>query len=142
MTPAFITARSWDAEVGRKRIGGEGGANGDRPSVQKAAKDRIVPPEAVIAAAPDVILASWCGKKVVPDKIRQRAGWSRDCERIRPPQGRCHSHRRNRRGHRGKAGDIGDPDCIRSGTGPCGNGPGRQFVTAGRKRHRPVGAAN
>jgi iron complex transport system substrate-binding protein len=22
-----------------------------------------------------VILASWCGKKVVPDKIRQRPGW-------------------------------------------------------------------
>ncbi|MBR2118893.1 MAG: cobalamin-binding protein [Pseudomonadota bacterium] len=41
----------------------------------KAAKDRIVMPEAVIAANPDVILASWCGKKVVPDKIRQRAGW-------------------------------------------------------------------
>jgi iron complex transport system substrate-binding protein len=29
----------------------------------------------VIAAAPDVILASWCGKRVVPDKIRQRRGW-------------------------------------------------------------------
>jgi iron complex transport system substrate-binding protein len=43
---------------------------------QKAAKDRIVTPDAVIAAAPDVILASWCGKKVVPDKIRQRPGWS------------------------------------------------------------------
>lgn len=42
----------------------------------KAAKDRTVAPEAVIAANPDVILASWCGKKVVPDKIRQRAGWS------------------------------------------------------------------
>ncbi|MBN9596372.1 MAG: cobalamin-binding protein [Afipia sp.] len=42
---------------------------------EKAAKDRIVTPEAVIAANPDVILASWCGKKVVPDKIRQRAGW-------------------------------------------------------------------
>lgn len=41
----------------------------------KAAKDRIVAPEAVVAANPDVILASWCGKKVVPDKIRQRAGW-------------------------------------------------------------------
>ena len=27
-------------------------------------------------AAPDVILASWCGKKVVPDKIRNRPGWS------------------------------------------------------------------
>ena len=45
-------------------------------SKQKAAKDRIVAPDAVIAAAPDVILASWCGKKVVPDKIRARAGWS------------------------------------------------------------------
>jgi hypothetical protein len=28
------------------------------------------------AAAPDVILASWCRKKVVPDKIRRRSGWS------------------------------------------------------------------
>src|SRR4051794_30595809 len=44
--------------------------------LQKAAKDRIVAPEVVRAAAPDVILASWCGKKVVPDKIRQRPGWS------------------------------------------------------------------
>ncbi len=42
----------------------------------KAAKDRIVDPEAVRAAAPDVILASWCGKKVVADRIRQRPGWS------------------------------------------------------------------
>jgi iron complex transport system substrate-binding protein len=30
----------------------------------------------VIAANPDVILASWCGKKVVPERIRQRPGWS------------------------------------------------------------------
>lgn len=42
---------------------------------QKAAKDRIILPDVVRAAAPDVILASWCGKKVVPDKIRQRPGW-------------------------------------------------------------------
>ncbi len=35
---------------------------------QKAAKDRIVSPHDVIAAAPDVIVASWCGKKVVLDK--------------------------------------------------------------------------
>jgi iron complex transport system substrate-binding protein len=41
----------------------------------KSAKDRIVAPEAVVAAAPDVILASWCGKKVVPRKIRARPGW-------------------------------------------------------------------
>jgi iron complex transport system substrate-binding protein len=42
---------------------------------QPAAKDRIVSPEVVRDAAPDVILASWCGKKVVPDRIRQRPGW-------------------------------------------------------------------
>src|SRR3978361_1104553 len=43
---------------------------------QQAAKDRIISPDVVRAAAPNVILASWCGKKVVPDKIRQRPGWS------------------------------------------------------------------
>ncbi len=42
---------------------------------QKAAKDRIILPEVVRKAAPDVILASWCGKKVVPDRIRKRPGW-------------------------------------------------------------------
>jgi iron complex transport system substrate-binding protein len=37
------------------------------PELRKhmAAKDRIVSPQDVIAAAPDVILASWRGKKVV-----------------------------------------------------------------------------
>jgi iron complex transport system substrate-binding protein len=43
---------------------------------QKAAKDRIILPDVVRDAAPDVILASWCGKKVVPDRIRSRPGWS------------------------------------------------------------------
>jgi iron complex transport system substrate-binding protein len=42
-----------------------------RPS----AKNRIISSDQVRAAAPDVILASWCGKKVVPDKIKRRAGW-------------------------------------------------------------------
>ena len=42
---------------------------------QKSAKERIVSASDVIAAAPDIILASWCGKKVVSDKIRQRPGW-------------------------------------------------------------------
>jgi iron complex transport system substrate-binding protein len=42
---------------------------------RKSARDRIVPPANVIAAAPDLILASWCGKKVVPDRIRRRPGW-------------------------------------------------------------------
>jgi iron complex transport system substrate-binding protein len=43
---------------------------------RKAAKDRIISPEVVRDLAPDVILASWCGKKVVTDRIRQRPGWS------------------------------------------------------------------
>jgi iron complex transport system substrate-binding protein len=42
---------------------------------KKAAKDRIVSSEKVRELAPDVILASWCGKKVALDRIRQRPGW-------------------------------------------------------------------
>ncbi|MEA2933774.1 MAG: iron complex transport system substrate-binding protein [Variibacter sp.] len=42
---------------------------------RKSARERIVTADAVVAAAPDVILASWCGKKVVPAKIRARPGW-------------------------------------------------------------------
>lgn len=44
---------------------------------EKAATGRIVSPADVVEAAPDIILASWCGKKVVPDRIRQRPGWDR-----------------------------------------------------------------
>jgi len=40
-----------------------------------AARDRIVSSPRVIEAAPDVILASWCGKKVRPEKIAARPGW-------------------------------------------------------------------
>ena len=44
-------------------------------SRKDSARDRIVSSEQVIAAAPDVILASWCGKKVRPEKIAARPGW-------------------------------------------------------------------
>ena len=40
-----------------------------------SAKDRFVTSDQVIAAAPDVIIASWCGKKVRPEKIAARPGW-------------------------------------------------------------------
>jgi iron complex transport system substrate-binding protein len=43
--------------------------------LQAAAKDRIVTAEDVSARRPEVILASWCGKKVRTDKIHARAGW-------------------------------------------------------------------
>jgi iron complex transport system substrate-binding protein len=40
-----------------------------------AAKDRIVEPGAVLAANPDVVIASWCGRKVNKQQIRAREGW-------------------------------------------------------------------
>src|SRR5437899_9982831 len=43
--------------------------------LQQSAKDRIISADTVRETAPDVILASWCGKKVVPDRIRKRPGW-------------------------------------------------------------------
>lgn len=39
------------------------------------AKNRIVPPADVVPANPEVILASWCGRKVSKPKIRARPGW-------------------------------------------------------------------
>jgi iron complex transport system substrate-binding protein len=41
----------------------------------KAARDRFVSSEEVIRAAPEVIIASWCGKKVRPERIAARPGW-------------------------------------------------------------------
>jgi iron complex transport system substrate-binding protein len=40
------------------------------------AKDRIVDPAAVRNARPDIIFASWCGKKVQPARIAARPGWA------------------------------------------------------------------
>jgi iron complex transport system substrate-binding protein len=42
---------------------------------QRLARDRVVTPEQVIAAAPDVIIASWCGKPVRRERIVSRPGW-------------------------------------------------------------------
>ncbi len=44
-------------------------------AAQKNAKDRIVSPEDVIAAKPDIIVGSWCGKKFVPAKVAARPGF-------------------------------------------------------------------
>ena len=45
-------------------------------AAHKNAKDRIVGREAVIAAAPDIIIGSWCGKKFVPSKVKARMGFA------------------------------------------------------------------
>ena len=44
-------------------------------SLRKNAKDRIVSAADVIAARPDIIVGSWCGKKFVPAKVAARAGF-------------------------------------------------------------------
>jgi iron complex transport system substrate-binding protein len=45
-------------------------------SRKKSAPERIVSADAVIAAAPDIIIGSWCGKKFVPAKLAARAGFA------------------------------------------------------------------
>src|SRR6266508_1000203 len=45
-------------------------------SRRKNAKDRIVSAEHLIAANPDIIVGSWCGKKFVPAKVAARPGFA------------------------------------------------------------------
>ena len=68
----LISGVGWFSEL----VGIAGGRDvfGDLAREQ-GAKGRIVDPAAVAAAAPDVILASWCGRKVVPARIAARPGW-------------------------------------------------------------------
>jgi iron complex transport system substrate-binding protein len=44
-----------------------------------AAAGRVVDPDEVARRDPQIILASWCGKKLEPDRIRSRPGWDRVC---------------------------------------------------------------
>jgi iron complex transport system substrate-binding protein len=45
-------------------------------ATRKNAKDRVVSREDVIAAQPDIIIGSWCGKKFVPGKVAARPGFA------------------------------------------------------------------
>jgi iron complex transport system substrate-binding protein len=45
-------------------------------ATRKNAKDRIVSVADVIAAKPDIIIGSWCGKKFVAAKVAARAGFA------------------------------------------------------------------
>ncbi|MBM3811831.1 MAG: cobalamin-binding protein [Acidimicrobiia bacterium] len=53
----------------------------------QGAKDRILSPETVAARDPEIVIASWCGRKVNKDWIRRRPGWS-DTSAVR--NGRIH----------------------------------------------------
>jgi len=43
----------------------------------KNARDRILKPEDIVTAAPDIIVGSWCGKKFVPTKVAARPGFDK-----------------------------------------------------------------
>lgn len=43
---------------------------------QHSARNRIISAADVVSAAPDVVIASWCGRKVSKEQIRGREGWS------------------------------------------------------------------
>jgi iron complex transport system substrate-binding protein len=45
-------------------------------AARKNAKDRIVSVDDVVAARPDIIIGSWCGKKFVPSRVSARPGFA------------------------------------------------------------------
>jgi iron complex transport system substrate-binding protein len=68
----IITGSHWVSEL----IAIAGGADvfSDKAKHQ-AAKERFVTPEEVVAAAPDIIIGSWCGKQFKPDQVKARPGF-------------------------------------------------------------------
>ena len=44
-------------------------------AVHESARERIVTPERVIAARPDIVVGSWCGKKFQPARFAARPGF-------------------------------------------------------------------
>jgi iron complex transport system substrate-binding protein len=69
----MISGLGWVSEL----VGAAGGIDVfPELAARKNAKDRIVSREAVIAARPDIIVGSWCGKKFVPAKVAARPGFT------------------------------------------------------------------
>src|SRR6185312_7495340 len=68
----MISGLGWVSEL----VGAAGGIEVfPALAAKKNAKDRIVSAQAVIAAKPDIIIGSWCGKKFVPGKVAARPGF-------------------------------------------------------------------
>ncbi|QPH55017.1 cobalamin-binding protein [Pontivivens ytuae] len=79
----LISAIGWVSEL--IHIAGGRDIFADRLTAD--AKGRIVEEADVIAAAPEIIIGSWCGKKVRPERIAARPGWQ-DVPAVR--DGRIH----------------------------------------------------
>ncbi|MBI3307043.1 MAG: cobalamin-binding protein [Candidatus Omnitrophica bacterium] len=70
----LISGISWVSELIEK-LGGEDVFK--EKASGKVARQRTVSPEDVIRANPDIMIASWCGKKVQFEKIKSRPGWEK-----------------------------------------------------------------
>lgn len=68
----MISAIGWVSDL--IEIAGGENVFADRAYGQ-AARDRFVTSEEVIAAAPDIIVGSWCGKGFKKEKVAARQGW-------------------------------------------------------------------
>jgi iron complex transport system substrate-binding protein len=45
-------------------------------ATRRSARERVVDAKDVIAARPDIIIGSWCGKRFVPQRVKERPGFS------------------------------------------------------------------
>ncbi|HXI87096.1 MAG TPA: cobalamin-binding protein [Parvularculaceae bacterium] len=70
----MISAIGWVSEL--IEIAGGENVFADR-AFNQAAKDRFVTAEEVLAAAPDIIIGSWCGKGFKKDQVAARPGFSK-----------------------------------------------------------------
>src|SRR4051794_33450394 len=69
----MIAGIGWVSEL----VGAAGGVDVFATVAErKGARDRIVSARDVIAAAPDIIVGSWCGKKFVPARLAARPGFA------------------------------------------------------------------
>jgi iron complex transport system substrate-binding protein len=69
----LISGIGWVSEL----IGIAGGVNVFANLAEgRLAKERIVTPAQVVERQPDIIIGSWCGKRFVPAKVRERPGFA------------------------------------------------------------------
>lgn len=70
----LVSGISWVSEL-IERAGGEDVFPGLR--TKRAAAERVVSPEQILSADPEIIFASWCGQPVSVAEIAERSSWSR-----------------------------------------------------------------
>jgi iron complex transport system substrate-binding protein len=68
----LISGIRWCSEL-VELVGGEDVCAESR--AQQAAKGRVYQPSEIARRSPEVVIASWCGRKASRDKIRARPGW-------------------------------------------------------------------